>query len=204
MARFLLAGGASAALMGGGLILPVVAARLEAGPPAGPAPWLVASGVAMIVCGVAAAIVGARRGGGSAMPAGVRAAVAANALFLAFFALEFSDRLVRQDGRLLYWTSFLFPPALILLCGLLAARRWAWWVCRGVAAAGVLWFLAWVAVIPFGDIRGPGGPAPWYGRVYMICVSLVFAAILAGAFRSLGRPEARDYFRLARPQAVAA
>ena len=61
-----------------------------------------------------------------------------------------------------------------------------------------------VAVIPFGGIRGPGGPVPWYGRVYMICVSLAFAAILAGAFRSLGRPEARDYFRPARPQAVAA
>jgi hypothetical protein len=73
-----------------------------------------------------------------------------------------------------------------------------------VASAGVLWFLVWMVLIPFGDIRTEGGPVPWYGRVYMIGVSLVFAAILAGAYRSLGRPEARNYFRLPRSREVVA
>jgi hypothetical protein len=61
------------------------------------------------------------------------------------------------------------------------------------AVAG--WFLAFVAVIPFADLRGDSGPVPWYGRVWMVCVSLVLAGILASAFQSLGRPATRDFFR---------
>jgi hypothetical protein len=137
------------------------------------------------------------------MPSGVRAAVAANVLFLAFFVLEFSDGLVRQGGRIVYWNAFLFPPALVLYYGLLSARRWAWWATRGLAAVSGLWFLVFVAVIPFADLRGEGGPVPWYGQVYMAGVSLVFAGILAGAFWSLGRPETRNYFGLV-PMAASA
>jgi hypothetical protein len=126
----------------------------------------------------------------------VRAAVAANVFFLAFFALELSDRLVRQNGRIFYWTTFLFPPALLLFCGLLAARRWAWWIARGAFAFVALWFLGFVAVIPFANLSTEAGPVPWYGRLYMMGVSLAFAGILAGAFWALGRPETRTYFGL--------
>jgi xanthine/uracil/vitamin C permease (AzgA family) len=132
----------------------------------------------------------------SGMPSGVRAAVAANVLFLAFFTLELSDRLVRQDGKLFYWTTFLLPPALLIFCGLVAAKPWAWWTSRGAAAFGVLWFLGFLAVTPFVPLQADGVPIPWYGRVYVACVSLAFAGILAGAFWSLGRPETRNYFGL--------
>jgi hypothetical protein len=128
------------------------------------------------------------------MPSGVRAAVLANIFLLGFCALELSDRLVRQEGRVLYWTTFLLPAPLATFYGLVSARRWAWWISRGVIALATLWFLAWVPLIPFGDVRGEGGPVPWYGRVYMACMCLAFAGVSAGAFWSLGRPAARSYF----------
>jgi hypothetical protein len=197
MSRFLVAGGSLTALMGAGLTLPVIAARNESGG------WSrIGLGVISVACifvagGVAAMLMGMRQQSGSRMPSGVRAAVAANALFLAFFALEFSDRLVRQNGDIFYWSTLLFLPALLLFCGLLTARLWAWWTFRGAAAIGVLWFLGFVAVIPFAKLQSNGVSVPWQGRVYMVSVSLVFAAVLAGAFWSLGRPETRSYFRLA-------
>ena len=155
-------------------------------------------GGGLIACGATAAVLGSRRRA-AAMPAGVRAAVAANALVLAFLALELSDRVVRQDGRLFYWTTFLFPPALLLFGGLVAARPWSWWVARGAAALGVLWFLGFLAVVPFAPLQSDGVPVPWYGRVYMAGVTLAFAGVLAAAFRALGRPETRRYFGLVGP-----
>jgi hypothetical protein len=118
----------------------------------------------------------------------------ANVIVLAFFALEFSDRIVNRNGQIFYWSTFLFPPALILYAGLLTAQTWGWIVARGVAGLGTLWFLAFVVIIPTADLRTNGVVVPWYGRLYMICFSLAFAAILAGAFRSLGRPDTRTYF----------
>jgi hypothetical protein len=194
VARFLLAGGSLVALMGAAMILPVLLARLESGGQTTLGIGVIAVSCGMVMCGMTAVLVGVRQRRGSGMPSGVRAAVAANMLFLAFFALELSDRLVRQDGRIVYWSTFLFLPALWLFCGLLTARRWAWWTSRVAAAVGTLWFLGFMALIPFLDLRGEGGPVPWYGRIYMACVSLVFAGILAGAFWSLGRPETRNYF----------
>jgi hypothetical protein len=80
-----------------------------------------------------------------------------------FCALEFSDGLVPQDGRVVYWTTSLFPPALVLLYGLLSVQRWAWWATRGLAAATGLWFLAFVALIPFADLQGQIGiPHPGF------------------------------------------
>jgi hypothetical protein len=134
------------------------------------------------------------------MASGVRAAVAANSLLLAFCALELSDRLVRQEGRFFYWTTVLFLPALLLFYGLLSARAWAWWTTRGLAAVSCLWFLVFVAVIPFADLRGQEGPVPWYGRIYMAGVSSVFAGVAAGAYWSLGRAEARRYFQRVRQE----
>lgn len=63
---------------------------------------------------------------------------------------------------------------------------------------GVLWFLGFLAMIPFLGLQSEGVPVPWQGRVYMACVTLAFAGILAGAFRSLGRQETWYYFGLIR------
>jgi hypothetical protein len=204
MARWLLAGSLAAILMGGGLTVPLAAAGAESRPATGAGFILLLAGALLTACGVAALLVGLCRRRGPAMPGGVRAAVAADILFLAFCALELSDRLVRQEGRVFYWTTLLFLPALLLFYGLLSARGWAWWTTRGLAAASCLWFLAFVAVIPFAELRGEEGPVPWYGRVYMACVSLAFAGVVAGAYRSLGGPEARRYFGVVRPAGSAA
>jgi len=150
-------------------------------------------GGALLVCGLAVVGAGVRRRGSASIPGAVRGAVAAVSLFLAFFALETSDGLVRQGGRTLYWSSFLFVPMLALLAGLLAGRRWAWWTCHGLFALSALWFLVFTAMIPFANLQSEGGPVPWHGRVYMIGVSVAFAGILVGAFLSLGRPDARRY-----------
>lgn len=195
MTPFLVPGGSSAVLMGAGLMLPVVRARIESGAFSRVSLGVILAACILVVCGVTAMLAGFRQRSGSPMPSGVRAAVAANALFLAFFALEFSDRLVLQNGDIFYWSTLLFLPALILFCGLLTARLWAWWTFRGVAALGVLWFLGFVVVIPFAKLQSNGVAVPWQGRVYMVCVSLVFAGVLAGAFWSLGRAETRAYFR---------
>jgi hypothetical protein len=203
VARSLLAGGWAAALMGAGLILPAVADHLESGRWTGLGIGFIAGGGVLIGCGAAAAVLGFRRRG-TAMPAGVRAAVAASALVLAFLALELSDRVVRQDGKLFYWTTFLFPPALLVFGGLVAGRPWSWWVARGAAALGVLWFLAFLAMVPFVALQADGVPVPWYGRIYVAGVTLAFAGVLAGAFRALGRPETRNYFGLVRPPEASA
>ena len=179
MTRFFVAGGTAATLMGAALIPPVVAARIESGTVAPVGIGVIALSFGLIACGMTAVVVGFRQSHRPIMPSGVRSAVAANVLFLAFFALEFSDRLVRQDGRIVYWSTFLFLPALLLFYGLLTARPLAWWTFRGVAALGVVWFLGFVAVIPFVSLQREGVPVPWQGRVYMACVSAVFAAILA-------------------------
>lgn len=197
MTRFFMPGGSLAALMGAGLMLPVVRARIESGAFSRVSLGVISAACILVACGVTAVLSGFRQRSRSRMPSGVRAAVAANALFLAFFALEFSDRLVLQNGDIFYWSTFLFLPALLLFCGLLMARPWAWWTFRGAAALGVLWFLGFVAVIPFAKLQSNGVPVPWQGRIYMVSVSLVFAGVLAGAFWSLGRPETRNYFRRA-------
>jgi hypothetical protein len=158
-----------------------------------------ALGGMLTVGGTVALVVGVRAGTGERMPSPVRMAVAADVLFLAFFALEVSDGLVRRGGVIHPLSAALFAPTLALLCGLLAARRWAWRIARGAAALAALWFLAFVTVIPFAALRGPSGPTPWYGRVWMVCVSLVLGGILAGGFQSLGRRAARAYFGLAQP-----
>ncbi len=193
-----------AALMGAALLLPVVITRLESGGLTRVGVGVVLAGCGLIACGMTAVLAGFRQRRASGMPSGVRAAVAANVLVLAFFTLESSDGLVRQHGRILYWSTFLFLPALLLFCGLLAVRKWAWWISRGATALAALWFLGFVAVIPFADLQANGVPVPWHGRVYMVCVSLVFAGILAGAFWSLGRPESRIYFGLIRTEGSAA
>jgi hypothetical protein len=130
------------------------------------------------------------------IPAPVRAVMAGNIVFLAFCALETSDGLVYRGGRIVYWTSFLFLPALALLYGHALAHRWAWWVAKIMAVLAALWFLGFIVLLPFAHLQGPSGPTPWYGRLYMAGVSLIFAGIAAYVLRSLNQPAACHYFRL--------
>lgn len=197
VAHWRLAGGAAAALIGGGLAVPVVVAQAELRSPTGHESWLLLSAGVLGAGGVVAFVAGLWQRRGRSMPGGVRAAVTANVFLLGFCGLELSDRLVRQQGRVFYWTTFLFLFALVTFYGLVAARRWAWWVCRVATALATLWFLAWVPLIPFGDVRGEGGPVPWYGRLFMMDVCVAFSLVSAAAFWSLGHPAARAYFGFA-------
>jgi hypothetical protein len=181
--------------IGMALILPVVAAWIEKGGLTAKGIGFLTAGCGLIASGAIVTAVGFRQRT-ARMPSSVLAAVAANGLVLAFLALELSDRSVRQDGKLFYWTTFLLLPALLLYFGLVRARPWSWWVARGVAAIGVLWFLGFLVVLPFAPLQADGVPAPWYGRLYMAGVTVAFAAILAVAFRSLGCAESRSYFGL--------
>jgi hypothetical protein len=200
MIRALLAGGASAFLVGVALFPPVLMARWEGRDLTRLGIGIISAGCLLIACGMAAIAVGWRHRRSFAAPSGVRAAVAANVVFLAFFALELSDRLVRQDGRLFYWSTFLFLPAGLVFCGLLAAQRWAWWTCRGAFALGTLWFLGFLAVIPFAHLQTAAGSVPSYGRLYMAGVTLTFANILGWAYWSLGKSDTRKYFGMIRSE----
>ena len=204
MPRWLLAGGSCIFLMGLAMMGPVAAAYAEERLSWGAEiPLLAVSGV-LCVCGIVAIGLGLWQRRGTSMPGSVRAAIIANILFIAFCALELSDRLVRQEGRIFYWTTISFLPALILFYGLMSARVWAWWVSRGLAALACLWFVAFIVIIPFANLSADGVPTPWYGRLYMAGVTLVFAAIAAAAFWSLGRNDARGYFRREETPTIAA
>ncbi len=194
MGRSLLAIGAAAVLVGVALIAPAVVARLDKGSFDQLAVAVTVVGGTLLACGLAAVALGAWRWRELTMPAGVRIAVVANVVFLACFALEISDGLARRGGAIHPIGWALFGPTLLLFYGLLSARRWAWWIARGVAAIAIVWFLGFAVLIPVLDLRGDDGPVPWWGRIYMICVSLTLAGILAGGFLSLGRLAARNYF----------
>ena len=195
MTRCLLAGGASAILMGLALVVPAFVGRLEQGSYSELA-VVVLSFAAVLVLGGLAAVLAASRGfPQGSIPAPVRAVILANMLFLAFCALEASDGLVRQQGRIFYWTTVLFLPALALLWGVVFARPWAWRAARGSAAFFVLWFAGFLLLIPFADLKRDGVPVPWHGRAYMIGVSLIFASIAGYVFRALGDLETKAYFR---------
>jgi len=196
MARWLLSGGISAGMVGVALIVPAIVERLEKGTFEGLAVAVIAVGSALVLAGLAAAVFGAFQCRELTMPAGVRIAVMANIVFLACFALKISDGLSRRGGAIhpIGWT--MFGPTLLLLCGLLSARRWAWWIARGVAAIVIVLFLGFAVLIPFADLHAEQGPVPWWGRLYMICVSLILAGLLSGGFLSLSGPPARNYFGL--------
>ena len=194
MARWLTVCGFAAALMGAGMIVPLATAYAESRPTTHISVTVLLIACSLIVCGVAALLVSHRQRRRSSLPSAVRIAVIVNVLFLAFCLLELSDGLVRQEGRVFYWTTVLFFPALIILCGMLSACGWAWWTARGLSALASLLFLITVGLVPFADVRGQDGPAPWYGRAYMVCVSLTFAGAAASVYRSLGATEARTFF----------
>jgi hypothetical protein len=130
----------------------------------------------------------------ASIPAPVRTSIAGNGLFVSFFMLEFSDGFIRSGRSVFYWTSVLFLPALALFYGQLTARRWAWWVARITTAIFTLWFVGFLLVIPFANLRGNAGAVPWWGRIYVASITLVFASISAYAFYSLGRADAKTYY----------
>jgi hypothetical protein len=151
-------------------------------------------GPLLILCGVVAIWCGFRELRVATVPPPVRAAIAGNGLFVAFCVLEFSDGLLRQGGRVFYWTSILFLPALVLFYGQVQAHRWAWWGARIVTALFTLWFAGFLLVIPFVRLRSNGVDAPWWGRIWAASITLMFISVSAYAFRSLGRAEARSFY----------
>jgi hypothetical protein len=194
MTRLMMVSGALSASMGTALLIPVMVRGDVSETLSKTALLLVWLGVTLILSGFAAILYGSCLPPSPPIPPPVRAAISGNILFLAFIALEFSDGLVRQGGRTLYWTSVLFLPALLLLYGMILPQRWAWWTARAMGMLFTLWFAGFVVLIPFADLRGSDGPVPWSGRLYMIGVSLVFAGISAYAFCALGSATARAHF----------
>jgi len=198
MNRLLLVAGTAVISMGLGLIVPLLVDWNDTGRFGDPAKAIALTATLFVSGGFILIGRNWRFRAHGPMPKPVRAAIAVNIVFLAFFALEFSDGILRQNGRIFYWTSILFVPALLLLYGLASGRRWAWWTARVAAALLIAWFVGFMILIPFADLRGHDGPVPWWGRVYMLAVSMTFAAVLTIAFRSLGNPEARRFFEPAR------
>ena len=198
--RLLFVSGIVCAALGAGAMFPALVGWLARGELGTQGSATVEIGLVLVVggIGVIGSVLRRLRQTDVSIPAPVRAVMAANILFLAFCALELSDGLLFRGGRVLYWTTYLFVPAMVLLYGQALAQAWAWWVARVLTALSALWFLAFIALIPFANLRSDGVPVPWYGRLYMAGVSLVFAGIAAYAFRSLGQAEARRYFGLAR------
>src|SRR6476660_10174296 len=117
--RLVVVSGIVCAALGAGVIFPPIAGWLGRGALQRQESAAVAIGLTLLLGG-ACLIWGARctrRGARVPIPAPVRAVMAANVLFLAFCALETSDGLIYRGGRLFYWTSFLFVPALVMLYG---------------------------------------------------------------------------------------
>ena len=105
MTRLLLVIGSACLAMGTTWLLPIFF-ELSLGEPLSEigrnVAWL---GPAMLAAGIVLMAWGFRRPKPARLPGPVRMAITVNVLFLSFCSLEFSDGLVRQDGRLLYWTT---------------------------------------------------------------------------------------------------
>jgi hypothetical protein len=196
MSRLTPVTGLLAVASGAAWLVPAIAAWLERGTLGLKEAAVAALGPLLIVSGAIAIWRSFRELRLAAVPAPVRAAIAGNGLFVSFCALEFSDGLIRSGGRIFYWTSILFLPAVALFYGQVLAQRWAWWVARIVTAFFTLWFVGFLFLIPFAHLRGNGGATPWWGRIYAASVTLVFASISAHVFRSLGYAEARTFYGL--------
>ena len=194
MNRLVSVTGLLAVASGAAWLVPAIAAWLENGALGRQASIVASVGPVLILSGGVAIWCGFRELRIASTPPPVRATIAGNGLFVSFCMLEFSDGLIRSGGRIFYWTSILFLPALMLFYGQVSAQRWAWWVARITTAIFTLWFVGFLFVMPFAHLRGNGGAIPWWGRIYVAGVTLVFASISAYVFWSLGRAEARTYF----------
>src|SRR6188768_2054162 len=132
MTRPILICGVLAAGFGVALIIPAIHQYLSRGFFSGLATMVVLLGILLIAGGGATGLFAFRRYRSDAMPAPVRATVMATIVFLSFCALEISDG---------------------LLYGLVSGHRWAWWAARITAALAILWFVAFIVLIPFADLR---------------------------------------------------
>lgn len=182
------------AASGAAWLIPAIAARMERGALSLQDCAVASVGLVLILGGVVALCRGFSALRTASAPPPVRAALMGNGLLIAFCVLEFSDGFLRQNGRVFYWTSVLFLPALLLFYGQVLAQRWAWWTARLLTALFTLWFVAFLLMIPFVQLRGHDGPTPWWGRIYAAAITLAFASVSAYAFRSLGRAESRTYY----------
>ncbi len=198
MTRLLPVSGILAIAMGVSWLVPVAAAWVGQGSFDLRTYAIVLVGPILIVGGALAVLRGSRWLRIGLIPGPVRAGITGNLLFLSFCALELSDGLCRQGGRIIYWTSILFLPALAVFYGQVMARRWAWWAARIATGLLTAWFIGFLAVIPFAHLHGNGGAIPWWGRIYVTGVTLAFAGASAYAFRPLGRNESREYYGIAR------
>jgi hypothetical protein len=110
-------------------------------------------------------------------------------LFMSLFVLEITDPIVfhRQMAR----SVFFFPPAALLLWGVLMRRRWAWYAARVAMLVGIFAFGATgiAAAWFFPAIK----PRDQHG---IIVVSIILCTLLALAFTALGRPSTRQLFQL--------
>jgi len=190
----ILFGGILSLASGAAALVPLAASFFGGDTMGRPAVMVLSLAVILMLAGAVMITKGRRQRVGAAVPPPVRAAILGNILFLAFFVLEFSDGLLRQHGRVFYWTSVLFVPALLLFYGLVSGRNWAWWTARGVAAILILWFVAFIVIIPFGDFKRGSEVTPWYGRLYMMAFTLLLGSVVFAIFRALGSGEARRYF----------
>lgn len=186
--------GLLAAISGAAWLIPAIAAKVERGELKVQEYAVASVGLLLIVGGAIALWLGFSELRKGAMPPPVRAALMGNGLLIAFCMLEFSDGLLRQGGRVFYWTSILFLPALALFYGQVLAQQWAWWAARLLTALFTLWFVVFLLMIPFVHLRGPDGVIPWWGRIYVAAVTLTFASVSGYAFSSLGCAEARTFY----------
>lgn len=181
---------------GAAWLLPAITARVERSDFTFRDYMIASIGPLMLIGGVVAVWRGFHALRVATFPPAVRAAILCNGLFVAFCVMEFGDGLLRQHGRIFYWTTLLFVPSLALFYGQALARRWAWWGARILTAIFSLWFLCFLFVIPFAHLRGNGGAAPWWGKVYACCVTILFGSCAMWAVRSLGSQESRAFYGL--------
>lgn len=185
--------GLASVLVGLGLALPAIAGWQKQGMMSSPGYALLVPAGLLLACGSGAIILGLRRPRRRSVPASVLGAALVNALFLALFALEISDTVVRRDGGVAK-SLFFFPPALVLFWGLVTGRRWAWHGVRwGSLGFALLYFgvSAVACVLQPADRQGPVWV--WIASVGVVLGSLLFV----GGFYALGRPSARQYFGIA-------
>src|SRR4051794_6574870 len=121
MSRIIPVSGLLAMASGAAWLIPALAAWLERGPLGGQDCAIASFGLVLILGGMTAVWWGFRELRLAAIPAPVRASIAGNGLFIAFFMLEFSDGFIRSGRSIFYWTSALFLPALVLFYGQLTA-----------------------------------------------------------------------------------
>lgn len=123
----------------------------------------------------------------SKYPFGIALVAFVIVLFLSLFVLEMTDSIVFHHE--LARSAFFFPPAALLLWGVLTRRRWAWFATRAVTFVGALIF---TATGGFAVLSTHIKPRDQHG---IVTISLLLGAILAATFIALGRPAARNLYQ---------